>query len=120
MNAAEKRAQVEARRYTAFWPCLLVFGLLAVEHAIGLLGLKEQHQQLVQTRALQEQNMALLKNARQLSGELQSLSLDLLATSQTNAVARQIVQDFGISWTPGTNAAASAAPSPASGATQRE
>jgi len=110
MSAEVKRALVESNRRNAFWPCLGVFLLLACEHGIGLKNLWAQHQQLQQTRALQDQNLQTLYQARELSAKVQDLSLDLLAVANTNAAARQIVQDFGIKWNPGPAAAPAAAP----------
>ena len=101
MNPEAKKALEESARRNAFWPCLGVFLLLACEHGIGLKNLLAQHQQLEQTRTLQDQNLETLMQARDLGSRIQELSLDLLEVAKTNAAAKQIVQDFGIKWNPG-------------------
>ena len=100
MNADARKAMGELNRRTPFWACLAVFLVLGCEHGMRLMNLVEQHQQLERTRLLQEQNAETLLQAKQLGERLQSLSLDLLQISKTNAVAQQIVRDFGIRWTP--------------------
>ena len=116
MSAEARKSLPETGRWTAFWPCLGVFLLLACEHGIGLKNLLMQHQQLRQTRALQDQNLETLYRARDLGAKVQDLSLDLLAVADTNAAAKQIVQDFGIKWNPGP----AAAPAPAPAASERK
>ena len=68
---------------------------------------------------MQAQNAGALAQVRQLEGRLESLSLDLLQISKTNATAKQIVQEFNIQWTPGPAAAtpvpAASVPLPAPG-----
>ena len=111
MSVEARKTVSEPSRFNAFWPCLGVFLLLGCEHGMGLKNLLAQHEQLRQTRTLQDQNLETLYRARELEAKVQDLSLDLLAVANTNAAAKQIVQDFGIKWNPGP--AAAPTPSPA-------
>lgn len=95
---------IEPRRFSPFWVCLLVFLALGVESGIRFAGLVSQRQQLRDAQFAQPQNISKLaqlsQEREQQEAVLQSLSLDLLQVAQTNTIARQIVQEFNIQWTP--------------------
>ena len=93
-------------------PLLPLIWLAMIYYGFRLFNLIEQRQQLDQAQLAQAQNLGALAQAQQLSARLESLSLDLLQLAKTNAVARQIVQDFNIQWNPGP---AAAAPMPLAG-----
>jgi len=112
MNAEREKSLLEFARRSPFGVCLAVFLLLACDYGFRLFNLIEQRQQLDQAQLAQAQNLGALAQAQQLSARLESLSLDLLQLAKTNAVARQIVQDFNIQWNPGP---AAAAPMPLAG-----
>ena len=112
MNAEREKSLLECARRNPFGVCLAVFLLLACDYGFRLFDLIEQRQQLDQAQLAQAQNLGALAQAQQLSARLESLSLDLLQLAKTNAVARQIVQDFNIQWNPGP---AAAAPMPLAG-----
>src|SRR5436309_5898508 len=107
MNAERERSLMELARRNPFGVCLAVFLLLACDYGFRLVNLIEQRQQLGQAQLTQAQNLGALAQAQQLSTRLESLSLDLLQLAKTNAVARQIVQDFNIQWNPSPAAAVS-------------
>jgi hypothetical protein len=118
MNTEKERAWAEMNRHSPFWVCFAVFLILACDNGLRLTNLLEQRTQLDQARLMQAQNSAALAQAQQLEARLQGFSLELLQISQTNATAKQIVQDFNIQWTPSpaASAPAPAPPAPAAGA----
>ncbi len=101
MSHEKERALSELNRRTPFWACFAVFSLLACNHGFGLVNLIQQHQQLERTRLQQAQNGNMLAQAAQLETRLQALSLELLQVASSNAIAKQIVQEFNIQWHPG-------------------
>src|SRR5947207_9340772 len=100
MNAEREKAVIELARRNPFWICLVVFLALAADQVFRLLTQMDQRAQLIQAQTMQAQNQGALNQALQLEGRLQAISLDLLQVANTNAVAKQIVQDFNIQWTP--------------------
>jgi hypothetical protein len=82
-----------------------VFLLLACDYGFRLPKLLDQREQLNQVLLMQEQNMGVLAQARQVESRLEALSLDLLQVAKTNATAKQIIQDFNIQWNPSPVAA---------------
>ena len=104
MNTDKERAWFEIARRNPFWVCLLVFLLLACDYGYRLANLIEQGQELDRARLMQAQNSPRLAQARQMETRLEALSLELLQIAKTNTVARQIVQDFNIQWSPGPTA----------------
>ena len=115
MNADKEKALFELNNRSPFWACLAVFLALACDQGFRLAAQLDQRDQLSQARLMQQQNLGVLREAQQLEVRLQSLSLDLLSVAATNAMAKQIVQDFNIQWNPGPASAQPAAvpPSPA-------
>jgi hypothetical protein len=112
MNADKQRTLVESSRRNPFWSCCVVFLLLAGDYGYRLASLWDQREQLNQAALAQAQNMGALKQAQQLEARLEGFSLELLQVAQTNAAAKQIIQDFNIQWNPGP---AASAPAPAAG-----
>jgi hypothetical protein len=105
MNLDKERKLVELSSRSPFWVCFAVFLLLAGDYGFRLANLLSQREQLNQAQLAQAQNLGVLAQARQLEGRLEALSLELLQVAKTNALAKQIVQDFNIQWTPGPTAA---------------
>jgi hypothetical protein len=101
MNAEKEKAFFELARRNSFWICLIVFLALATDQVFRLLTQMDQRDQLKQAQMMQAQNAGALNEAGKLETRLQALSLDLLQVAATNAVAKQIVQDFNIQWNPG-------------------
>src|SRR5437588_3932319 len=101
MTAERENMFFALARRNPFWICLVVFLALATDQVFRLLTQMAQRDQLNQARRMQEQNFNVLVEAQQLETRLQSLSLDLLQVAKSNAVAKQIVQDFNIQWNPG-------------------
>ena len=97
-------------RRSPFWVCFAVFLVLGCDNGFRLANLLEQRTQLDQARLLQAQNAGALAQAQQLEARLESLSMELLQIAQTNATAKQIVQDFKIQWTPSPAASVPAPP----------
>jgi hypothetical protein len=93
-----------------YWVCVIVFLALAADQGFRLATQIDQRKQLTQAQQMQVQNMGMLYDAQQLEVRLQNLSLDLLQLANTNAHAKQIVQDFNIQWNPGTAVAPPAGP----------
>jgi len=115
MNPEKEKRLLEASRYSPFWICFIVFLLLAGDYGLRLTGLLNQREQLNQAAIRQVQNFAALTQARRLEARLEGFTLDLLQLAQTNAAAKQIVQDFNIQWTPGPATPATAPVSAAAG-----
>lgn len=94
----------EAPRYNPFWVCLLVFLALGVDSGLRCAALMNQRQQIREAQFAQPENITKLAQLNQDRAQtetvLQAFSLDLLQVAQTNAIARQIVQEFSIQWTP--------------------
>jgi hypothetical protein len=105
MNADKGRALLETPRRNPFWVCFTVFLLLACDYGFRLPKLLDQREQLHQVVLMQEQNMGVLAQAREVERRLEALSLDLLQVAKTNATAKEIVQDFNIQWNPSPTAA---------------
>jgi hypothetical protein len=112
MNADRQRTLAEASRRNPFWVCFVVFLLLACDYGYRLVNLWDQRAQLNQAVVVQAQNAGALRQAQQLEARLEGFSLELLQIAKTNAVAKQIVQDFNIQWNPGP---AAAVPAPVAG-----
>ena len=117
MNADKEKAALELIRRNPFWICLAVFLALACDQGFRLAGQLEQRKQLNEAQLMQAQNIGALNDAAQLENRLQLVSLELLQVARTNALARQIVQDFNIQWNPGPAAAAAPAAAQAAAAT---
>jgi hypothetical protein len=113
MNADKENALVELAQRNPFWVCLAVFLALVCDQGFRFAGQIDQRTQLNQAKLMQAQNIGVLIEAQQLETRLQSLSLDLLQVANSNAVAKQIVQDFNIQWNPGPAAALPASSPPA-------
>ena len=101
MNADKQKALGDLSRRSPFWVCFIVFLLLTCDYGFRLVNLVNQRQQLSQMLLTQVRNEGALAQAQQLEKRLEALSLDLLQVSQTNAAARQVIQEFNIQWTPG-------------------
>jgi hypothetical protein len=114
MNADKEKTVLDLTRRNPFWICLAVFLALACDQGFRLAGQLEQRKQLSEAQLMQAQNIGALNDAAQLENRLQLVSLELLQVARTNALARQIVQDFNIQWNPGPAAPAIA---PAAAAT---
>ncbi len=106
MNPAKDKGGRDKENWSLayFWPCLIVFVCLAVDYGFRLSEQLEQRTQLTNARLMQAQNQGALAQVQQLNTRLEALSLDLIALAQTNAAARQIVQEFNIRWNPGPGA----------------
>jgi hypothetical protein len=104
MNPDKEKRLEGLTRHNPFWVCFIVFLLLAGDYGFRLVNLLAQREQLNQALLMQSQNLGVLAQARQLEARLEGFSLDLIQLSKTNAVARQIVQEFNIQWTPSATA----------------
>lgn len=104
MNA--ERALPDTSRQSPFWICLLVFATLAVDAGFRLAKALDQRQQLGRARLNQAATVGRLASALaqmpQLEARLQAISVDLIQLGRTNATAAQLIREFNISWTPGT------------------
>lgn len=116
MNADKQKTLAESSRRNPFWVCFMVFTLLACDYGYRLVNLLDQREQLNQAALTQAQHADTLAQARKLEARLEAFSLELLQVAKTNAVAKQITQDFNIQWNP--NPAASV-PGPAAGTPQK-
>jgi hypothetical protein len=109
MNGNSPNTHVAAN---PFWVCLLVFLALAVDASFRLAKAWEQRGHLQQARVTQKANVERAANALaqtdKLEIKLQAVSIDLLQLGRTNATAAQLIREFNISWTPGTETAAPA------------
>jgi hypothetical protein len=102
MNSDKEKSLFELAQRNPYWVCVIVFLALAADQGFRLATQIDQRKQLTQAQQMQAQNMGMLYDAQQLEVRLQNLSLDLLQLANTNAHAKQIVQDFNIQWNPGT------------------
>ena len=116
MNADKQKTLGESSRRNPLWVCFVVFALLACDYGSRLGNLWNQREQLNQAALTQAQYAGTLAEARKLEAQLETFSLELLQVAKTNAIAKQIVQDFHIQWNP--NPAASVA-GPAAGTQQK-
>lgn len=112
MNPDKEKRLEELTLRNPFWICFLVFLLLAGDYGIRAWNLWKQKIQLDQALLMQSQNLGALAQARQLEARLEGFSVDLLQIAQTNAAAKQIVQDFNIQWNPGPAASRPTLPPP--------
>jgi hypothetical protein len=112
MNADKQKTLAELSRRNPFWVCFVMFALLACDYGYRLVNLLNQREQLNQTALQQAQYAGTLAEARKLETQLEAFSLELLQVAKTNAIAKEIVQDFNIQWNP--NPAASV-PGPTAG-----
>jgi hypothetical protein len=104
MNPDKQKVLTELTRRGPFWVCFIVFFLLACDYSFRLVNILDQRERLNEAMLNQARNSSALTQAQELERRLESLSLDLLQVAQTNANARQIVQDFNIQWNPSTPA----------------
>lgn len=120
MNQDREHALLEASRRNPFWVCLVVFLAFAVDGSARLIRQVEQHQQLGRLQLTQATNVGrlstVLAQAPQVEAKLQAISVDLVQVARTNALAAQLVREFNIQWTPGTESATPAAVAPATNA----
>jgi hypothetical protein len=100
VNTDKERTLLASSRRNPFWVCLTVFLLLACDYGFRLPKLLDQRDQLNQVLLMQEQNMGVLAQARQVESRFEALWLDLLQVAKTNATAKQIIQDFNLQWNP--------------------
>lgn len=106
MNADRERALPEPSRRNPFWICLVVFAALAVDAGFRLAKALDQRPQLDRARLNQTAITNRIANAfaqmPKLEAKLQAVSVDLVQLGRTNAIAAQLIREFNISWTPGT------------------
>jgi len=111
VNPDRERALLELTRRNPFWPCVVVFGLLAVDSGFRLANSVQQRNQLDEAERVQLQNLGQMRQTLvqlpQIEERLKALSLDLMQVATTNAAADQIVREFNIQWTPGPEGFAS-------------
>ena len=111
MNPDRERALIELTHRNPFWPCVVVFSLLAVDGGFRLAHSIQQRRQLDDAERVQLQNIGqmqtILVQLPQIESRLQALSMDLIQVARTNAAADQIVREFNIQWSPGPDALAS-------------
>jgi hypothetical protein len=100
MNADKQKAMAESSRRSPFWVCFVVFALLACDYGYRVVNVLDQREQLNQAALAQAQHAGDLAEARKLEARIEAFSLELLQVAKTNAVARQITQDFNIQWNP--------------------
>lgn len=110
MNQDPERTSPAASRRNPFWVCLVVFLALAVDGGFRLARVLEQRRQLDQLQLTQAANIGrlstVLTQAQKVETRLQAISLDLIRVARTNGVAAQLVREFNIQYTPGTEIAA--------------
>lgn len=113
MNHDSQHGGGNAVGHNPFWICLIVFLALAVDAGVHCSRLLQQRRQLKQLELTQAANIgrlaAIINQSPQVEARLQSISLDLLRLSRTNAASAQIVREFNITYTPGQQSAAPAA-----------
>src|SRR5690349_17857668 len=112
MNPSKDKSGREKKPPVLLWPCVVVFICLAADYGYRLSDQLEQRTQLTNAKLMQAQNQGALAQAQTLNARLEALSLDLIALAQTNAAARQIVQEFNIRWNPGPGASSNAPAQP--------
>lgn len=109
MSAERDKARGDAMRRSPFWACAVVFTVIAVDSALRLASFIGQRRQLTEARASQEETIGqmsqVLAQSPEVEARLRPFTLELLQMARTNAAARQIVQEFNIQWTPGSDAA---------------
>lgn len=117
MNAERERNLLEATKRSPFWVCLAVFLALAVDGGWRIARQFEQRGQLNQMQLSQAANIgrlsSVLQQTPQVEAKLQAISLDLIRVARTNALAAQLVREFNIQWTPGSETAAPVTVAPA-------
>ena len=117
MNPDRERGLLATSRRNPFWVCLLVFLAFAIDGGARMIRQMEQRRELYRMQLTQAGNAgrlsSVLAQAPQVEAKLQNISLDLIQVARTNALAAQLVREFNIQWTPGTETAAPAAVVPA-------
>lgn len=95
----------EARVYSPFWICLLVFLVLAADAGFRVARILEQRDQLTQAQSNQTATLKRLSSALaqlpEFERKLQAISVDLIQLGRTNPVAAQLIREFNINWNPG-------------------
>jgi hypothetical protein len=106
MNPEKEKALATAARRNPFWACMAVFLVLSLEGGLRTSDLLKQRSQLAAARVTQAETAGQMSQVMaqmpELESRLQPFTLELLQLAQTNAAARQIVQEFNIQWTPGS------------------
>ncbi len=92
--------------HNLFWVLLVLILALCVDYGIRLNFVWQQHGQLSRASANQTQSIANLGQVPEFESKIRTLSFNLVQSAKTNSAAKQIVQEFGIQWTPpATNSA---------------
>jgi hypothetical protein len=106
-DANDNPAVLSTPRFGPFWPLCVMAVSLSIFFGWQLTGAVQQRVLLVR---LADQHAILSNRAAQAESELQSLSMDLLTLSRTDAEAKSICEKYRITFTP---------PAEASSVTQR-